>query len=445
MTRLLIASMYYEPDDTGIGPYATRVAEHLSMRGYEVTAVTGMPHYPSWRIAQAYRGRLSLWEARNGVNLARRRQYVPTSNGAMQRALYEASFLANGLAMLRTQQRLPRPHAVLGIVPALSGGVLARMAARKFDVPYGLVFQDLTAEAAAQSGVRGGGRFAGAVRLVEGWAAERAAAIGIVAEGFRPYVEEMGVEPSRIRRVRNWTRTASVTMPRGDVRSRLGWSDSTVVLHAGNMGAKQGLENVIECARIAGRTPPALQAGPELLFVLMGDGSERPRLEAMRWRFALTNMRFLPLQADEMLPNILAAADVLLLNQRGSVRDMALPSKLTAYFAAGRPVVAAVDAESETARELNSSSGGLVTRPDDPPALLAAIERVVRDEGLQHHLATSALAWASKVLSEETALRGYEQLIAAVLRSSGRGRVHTPGRIDLPATTTSERDERWAA
>jgi glycosyltransferase involved in cell wall biosynthesis len=211
------------------------------------------------------------------------------------------------------------------------------------------------------------------------------------------------------------------------------------------MGAKQGLENVIEAARIAANDPPSL------LFVLMGDGAERASLEALARRYRLDNVRFVPLQPEDMLPNILAAADVLLVNQRGSVRDMALPSKLTAYFAAGRPVVAAVDRESETAREISWSSGGIVAAPDDPRALLAAIDRLARDTGLQAHLAKSAREWADVVLSEEAALRSYEQLVAAVLRAGGRGRVHAPGRVlrTVPPSTTpaasDERGERWAA
>lgn len=451
MTRLLIASMYYEPDATGIGPYTTRLAEHLAARGYDVTAVTGMPHYPAWRVEEAYRGKMTVREVRGGVKLLRRRHYVPSRHGALHRAAYEATFLASGLAMLR----LPRPHAVLGVVPALSGGVLARIAARRFDVPYGLVFQDLTAEAAQQSGVRGGAAVANVVRIAEAWAAQRASAVGIVAEGFRPYVEAMGVEPSRIRRVRNWTRTTPVTMTRDDVRARYVWGDAaearTVVLHAGNMGAKQGLEHVIDAARMAGRARIAQAAAqpeaPELLFVLMGDGSARHALEAMTHRYGLDNVRFLPLQPHDMLPNILAAADVLLVNQRGSVRDMALPSKLTAYMAAGRPIVAAVAGDSETARELNWSSGGIVAAPDDPRALLAAIDRVTRDPGLQAHLSNAARDWSDAVLSEANALRSYEQLVASILRSSGRGRVHAPGRVLRPIARTPQArsNERWAA
>lgn len=432
MTRVLLTSLYYAPDSTGIAPYASQVAEHLAATGYDVTAVTGMPHYPAWRLVPAYRRRLAVREWRGGVDVRRRWHTVPRTHSALSRAGYEGSFFASGLSMLR----LPPPHAILAITPGLAGGALARIAARRFGVPYGLIVQDLTAEAASQSGIQGGRAVASGVRAIEGWAARGAAAVGIVAEGFRRPLEAMGVDAGRIRRVRNWTQTTPATRDPNEVRSELGWASGRVVcLHAGNMGAKQGLEHVIDAARLA-----AIEA-PALLFVLMGDGGQRPALEARA--AGLPNVRFLALQPAQAVGDVLAAADVLLVNQRGSVRDMALPSKLTAYFAAGRPVVAAVAAGSETATETEWSGGGIVCAPDDPRALLAAIQRVAMDPGLAAHLAESGRAYARDVLSREAALRGYEQLLAAVLAGS-EGRVHLPVAL-RPVRRDGELEERWSA
>ncbi len=434
MTRILLTSLYYAPDSTGIGPYSTQLAEHLAATGYDVTAVTGMPHYPAWRVDAGYRRRFAVTERRGGVDVRRRWHFVPRTHSVVTRALYEGSFFASGLSMLR----LERPQAILAVTPALAGGALARIAAQRFKVPYGLIVQDLTGAAAAQSGLRGGRTVAAAVRAAEGWAARGAAAVGIVAEGFRPYLEGLGVDPARIRRVRNWTQTPPAVRERDAVRATLGWSpDSVVCLHAGNMGAKQGLEHVIEAARIAAAEEP------RLLFVLMGDGGQRPTLEGQAARAGLPNVRFLPLQPAAAVADVLGAADVLLVNQRASVRDMALPSKLTSYFAAGRPVVAAVASESETAAETEWSGGGIVCAPDDPRALLGAIGRIVADAGLGEHLAASARRHAREVLSREPALRSYEQLLASVL-ASGDGRVHLPVSL-RPASTDGEREERWSA
>lgn len=442
MTRVLIASLNYAPEETGIAPYATKLAEHLATRGYRVTVLAGMPHYPAWRVPPEYAGQKSIVEARNGVEVRRRSHYVPSKQSALRRGLYEAT----SLRMAIDAMRMPRPDAVLGVVPSLSGGLVARMAAARFRVPYGLIFQDLVGQASGQSGLAGGGRVTGIVRAAEGWAARGASAVGVIAEGFRPYLESLGVDAARIRRVRNWTHVGEAAIDRATMRAELGWPDDAVVcLHAGNMGFKQGLENVVECARLAA------QAQSPMLFVLMGDGNQRQVLARLAAKYGVTNLRFLPLQASEVFPSVLAAADILLINQRASVNDMSLPSKLTSYFASGRPVVAAAAAHSETAREVSWSRGGLVVAPDDAPALLDALLRVANDAGLRAHLAQSAKAWAADTLSESAALRGYEQLLASVLAGGRHGRVHTPGRLvvldrdeDI-AAANAEGSDRWAA
>lgn len=440
MTRILITGINYAPEPAGIAPYTTGVAEHLAQLGYQVTAITGVPHYPGWRVDKPYAGAFALREYRGGVELHRRRHYVPATPSAWRRGLYDASFFAAGLTALQ----LPRPHAVIGVVPSVSGGLLARAAARRFSVPYGLVFQDLVGGAAEQHD-GAGTMLAGVARLAEGWAARGAAAVGIVAEGFRPHVELLGVDPTRIRRVRNWTHVGEATVDRPAMREWLGLpQDAMICLHAGNMGEKQGLENVIACARLAAKT------APHILFAFVGDGNRRAPLEALAAHDQLTNVRFLPLQPEEIFPSVLAAADVLLINQRGSAGDISLPSKLTSYFASGRPVVAAAASGSDTAREVSWSSGGLVVAPDDPAALLAALLRLGNDAGLREHLAESARTWAADVLSEDAALRSYEQLVAAVLTSASRGRVHTQPRrlraLDVrDETQPAERRSRRAA
>ena len=118
-------------------------------------------------------------------------------------------------------------------------------------------------------------------------------------------------------------------------RARFGWKDGEqVVLHAGNIGLKQGLEQVIEAARIAADRHEFVR------FVLSGGGSQAAAIQAAAG--GLPNVDFLGFQPDGIHASLLDAADVLLLSERATQIDMSLPSKLTAYFAAGRPVVAAV-------------------------------------------------------------------------------------------------------
>jgi colanic acid biosynthesis glycosyl transferase WcaI len=184
------------------------------------------------------------------------------------------------------------------------------------------------------------------------------------------------------------------------------------------MGYKQGLGNVVECAWLA------VQADPRLLFVLMGDGNQRSLLVDLAQRYRLPNLRFLPIQPPELFSSVLAAADLLLVNQRASVTNMSLPGKLTSYFASGRPVVAAVSPDSETARELVDTGTGVLVAPDRPGLLLETIRKLADDADLQGSLGAAGKRYARTALSAEQALASLEELVDAIpTRHAGRDRV----------------------
>jgi colanic acid biosynthesis glycosyl transferase WcaI len=401
MTRsnVLITSSYYWPEDAGSAPYLTGVAEHLRERGHDVVVTTGFPHYPDWRSSAD--GRLATEEMHNGVRIRRRWHYVPHSQSAAQRAAYELSLLTFGLTAF---PRRWRADVVVGTCPSVAGGALAAAAARRYGAPYGLVFQDLVGRAAAQSGVAGGARVAGLVRRMELGLARRGAGVAIIAEGFRTYLEEGGVPPERIRRLRNWTRRVEPAETAPETRRRFGWADDDFVcVHGGNMGHKQGLDNLLDTA--------ALLEDGRVRIALVGDGNDRARLEDLARERRLANVDFIAMQSPGNWEATMQAADVLLVNQRASVTDMSLPSKLTSYFAAGRPVIAAASVDSETAAEIVAAGAGLIVPPADPGAFRDAITRLEQDRSRAETLGANGRAYADSRLSRANALAEYEEFV----------------------------------
>ena len=132
------------------------------------------------------------------------------------------------------------------------------------------------------------------------------------------------------------------------------------------MGLKQGLEQVVDAARLAAEraTSPSASSWPAA-------GARREALRAMG--AGLPTLDFLPVQPDAIHASLLAAADVLLLSERATQTDMSLPSKLTGYFAAGRPIVAAVPSGGPSAVELERAGAGVVVPAGDPTAILDAL------------------------------------------------------------------------
>ena len=283
---------------------------------------------------------------------------------------------------------MPRPDAILGVVPNLSSGLLARSTGQRLRVPYGLLFQNLMGQAARESGIAGGAAVARAMAVAEVWATRRARAIGVVTEAFTPYLISIGVPEGKITLIPNWSRRVEPTMTAAETRARFGWTDGQqVVLHAGNLGLMQGLEQVVEAARIAaGRGDP-------VRFVFSGDGNQAAAIHAAAR--GLPNVDFLGAQPDEIHASLLAAADVLMLSERATKIDVSLPSKLTSYFAAGRPVVAAIPPGGGSARELERSGAGLVVPAGEPERLLEALARLRAEPVLVAQLSVAGPAHAA--------------------------------------------------
>lgn len=401
--RVLVVGINYAPEHTGIAPYTTRACEHLAAQGAEVFVLTGVPHYPHWTTPAKYRRHLRVEETHEGVPIRRLRHFVPANQSAITRGTYEATF---GLQV--AAQQLPwKPDIVLAVVPSLFGATAASYIARRHHARLVVWVQDLMAPATAQSGISGGGRITGITGAIEGRLLRRADRVLVLNEGFGSYVTSCGVAPGKVEVIRNWSHVARSTADRQATRERLGWGAGKVIaLHTGNMGLKQGLENIVEAARLAETE------APDVRFAMLGDGSQRENLA--RLGEGLANLELLPPASSEDYPDLLAAADVLIVNERASAAEMSLPSKLTSYFRAGRPVLAAVAADGSTAREIAVSGSGLLVDPESPAALLKGVE-VLADPDLSRGYADAATAHLERYLTPEAVL---SQFAAAVANSS---------------------------
>jgi colanic acid biosynthesis glycosyl transferase WcaI len=419
VARVLLIGINYAPEMTGVGLNNVAMADLLSSAGHSVEVITGVPHYPEWRVRPEYRRRFRRSETMNGVLVERFRHYVPHRHTAYNRGLYELTFLLNA-AIFRPSSR---PDAVIGVVPSLGGGLLARLYAARAKAPWGIVFSDLMGRAAADAGMPGGRSVSGMVAAIELDVARAAAGVAVIADGFRPYLEAGGVAPSRIFRIINTGHLSpanpqSSTSTRAVMRKQLVWrQDEVIVLHSGSMGYKQALENLIAAAEIA-------KTDQRYRFVLMGDGNRRESLMNLTRRLGLRNVEFRGLAPAADYRAVLEAADVLIVNQRATVRDMSLPGKLSSYLAAGTPVVAAVASDSESAREIERSGGAIVIPPEDPQALMGAIKRIATEPTLRSELRSRSRAYEASTRASAAVLNvnGFVDLLLRTPSASDRTR-----------------------
>jgi glycosyltransferase involved in cell wall biosynthesis len=275
--------------------------------------------------------------------------------------------------------------------------------------PFIVWVQDIYTLGLTETG-EGGGIAGTIIEKVEGHTVRVASQVVVIHQRFADYiVEKFGVDPSKVTVVRNWTHLSeSEPVAAGTAKSVLGWpSDVTLAVHTGNMGVKQGLENIVDAARIAD------QSGAPVHFILVGDGGERRQLVASA--ADISRLTFIDPLDDKNYRLALAAADILLVNEKPGVAAMAVPSKLTSYFHAGRPVVAATDAEGITASELTASGAGIHVPAGEPGALLAGVLDLATDPAAMARYGANGRRYRAAVLDERVALDRWATLVQTVI------------------------------
>lgn len=408
--RITILGLNYAPEPTGNAPYTTSLAEGLTAAGHTVHVVTGYPHYPEWDVRPGYTG-WKKTETINGVAVKRLRHHVPRNPSALGRIHMELSF---GLRLMLA--RWNKPDVVIVVSPALFSCAMAmlRIRFRPNRPAVGIWIQDLYSRGIVETGT-GGGKMGQLASSIESKILCSADGVAAIHDRFKRHmVYALGVPAPKVEVIRNWTHLPdSPTTGIQEMRTKLGWSsEDIVVLHAGNMGKKQGLENVIEAARVAD------QQDSRVRFVLMGDGNQRKHLETLAR--GISRITFVDSLPDLDFQRALAAADVLLVNELPGVKDMAVPSKLTSYFNAGVPVIAATDEGSVTAFEIENSGGGIRVNAAEPTAIVATAEALDREPTLKAKLSENALRFRRETLSEAAAVAHYDDFITSLASSRGR-------------------------
>lgn len=407
--HLLVLTLYYAPDRTGIAPLTAELCEYLAARGHRVSVLTGFPHYPQWRVPEQYRGKLWTREALNGVSVYRGYIYVPSRRTAFRRIAYDTSVAVSaGLWALFVRDI----DLVMAISTPLQLGVAGDFISRLRGVPFVFCIKDLVPDLGIALGLLRNPYAVRAARIMERYVYRRADAIVAICDGFVDNLKAKHVPESKIHLIPDWVDTQFISPQAGSGEFRKAHGiaeESFLVLHSGNMGAKQKLENLVEAAEI-------LRDERQVLFLLVGDGSERDRLQRYAAEKRLPNVNFLPLQPRESMPEMLAAADALVVNQSAALVGMVIPSKLLTYMAAGRPVVAAVNPDSEAASCVRRSECGIVVPPEQPQALAAAIRNVYSDRAWCLRMGASGRDYAEKRFARDLILPRYEGLLSRIAR-----------------------------
>lgn len=364
--RWLILTQYYAPEIGAPQIRLRAMVAELRRRRIEVDVLTGMPNYPSGRVLPEYQGRWRCREEIDGVPVRRTWLYAATGKSAKARL---ANYLSFTLTASFAALTGPRPSVLFVESQPLSLGLCALMMKWLRGVPYIYNVPDLQIDVARQLGFMQNPWLLRLAQRLENLCLRHAWKVATVTHHFIAHFRERGIPAHQITFLPNGA-DATLLRPLPPSKEHLErWElqGKTVFGYVGTQAFYHGLDVLIDAAA-------ELAGDPRMVVLIVGDGPERPRLEALAQAKGLTNVRFARNTYEEM-PAIYSVihASVATLRDVPVAAQMRL-AKVFPSLSCGVPVIYA--GRGEAADLIADNDCGLVVRPEDPRALAAAMRHI---------------------------------------------------------------------
>jgi glycosyltransferase involved in cell wall biosynthesis len=400
--RLLILNEYYWPGPEASAHLLTELCESLGA-DYDVHVITGavqgVDDHPS-RVT------------RNGVTIER----VPSTSFDRARIPGRVTnYLTFMAAAVVRGLKAGDADAVLCMTDPPMLGAAAVFLARRHRAPLIVVCEDVFPEIASALGRLRNPLVIGALRRTVSFYLRRADRVVAIGETMRMRLEAKGAPPERIRVIPNWVDVSQLE-PRpkeNDWALENGLAGKFVVMHSGNVGHAQDLDTLVLAAH-------RLRDLDDLEVLIVGSGARRAEVMRLAERVGADNVRFLPYQPRERLSESLSSADVHVVGLAPGLAGYVVPSRLYGILAVGRPVIAAVDAESETAHVVETANCGVRVPPASPDLLAAAIRRCHAERGELVELGRNGRGYVEREGDRSVAMERYRALLTEVLAASSR-------------------------
>ena len=359
--KILVICQYYYPEPFRVSD----LCEELVRRGHTVHVVTGEPNYPEGKIYPGYERHQHAEEELRGVRV-HRCPLIPRKTGAFFRLL---NYFSYPLSAKRYLRGLPREEAEsydLVFVNQLSPVMMAQPAVyfhRRYGTPLALYCLDLWPVSLTAGGVGENSPLYRFFRLVSRKLYRAADRIMVTSRLFRSYLHEEFDIP--LERISYLPQYAEVLFDNLEQKTE---NEGTKLLFAGNIGAAQSVETILRAAAILRSEP--------IEFQIAGGGTELEKLKGLAEQLGLKNVVFFGRRPLEEMPGLYAQADAMLVTLRSDkALSLTLPGKVQSYMAAGKPVIGAIDGE--TQEVIRAARCGFCARAEDAQALADCIRRFV--------------------------------------------------------------------
>ena len=398
--RVWVLTELYYPEDTSTGYFLTKTAEALS-ECYPVYVLSSQPTYAARGIRAPAR------ELHNGVHIQRCVGTALNKDILLFRLINLVTITLS--IMFTALIRVQRGDCVMVATnpPVLPFGIA--LVCRLRGCKCVLLVQDVYPEALLAS------RLASSRSLLVrtlSWMTCRLYAsmerIVVLGRDMEALVKRrLDGNASKAVLIHNWADVDEIS-PRArqenSLLQKLGLADKFVLQYSGNIGRMHGIECLVDTAR-------QMAAHPDVHFLFIGAGAKRQWLEDTVEREGIPNVTILPLRPRSEIETSLNACDVALISLLPGAAGVSVPSRMYNVMAAGKPIIAVAEQESELSLVVQEESIGWVVPPEQPAELRKAILEAKSDRGRLAEMGSRARFVAEQKYTLERISRLYQQMV----------------------------------
>lgn len=404
--KILLFGGNYYPEPTGIGKYNGEMINWLAEQGNSCTVITTFPYYPQWKVQAPYTAR-SFWfktehikiEGCESVRIIRCPHYVPKKPTSLRRLLSEFSFFFSSCLVVFYLLFEKKFDYVLTVAPPFEMGLLGILYKKIKGAKFLYHIQDLQIDAARDLVMIKSNKMLDFFLSIEKYIIKNADIVSSISKGMIEKIK------SKIHKeiilFPNWVDVKDFypIYNKADLKIKYGFKPTDkVILYSGAIGQKQGLEAILECAKI-------LEHLSNLKFAICGSGPYKENLLKLKEEMNLQNVVFLPLQPFKTFNSFLNMADIHLVLQKKGATDFVLPSKLSTILSVGGVAIVTASKDTSLYNIINSSNMGILIEPENEQELVDAIRNLNEKESEEK--STNARIYAERNLSKDKILSEY--------------------------------------
>ncbi len=398
--RLWVISELYYPEETSTGYYLTRIAEGLTDK-FDVKVISGQPNYSA-------RGTIApRQEMHKDVEIFRVAGTRLDKNIIVFRLINMLTLSTT--VFWNSVRRFAAGDRVLVVTNPPTMPFVIAFASLLRGASYTLLIHDNYPEILiAAKKMREGSIGVKLLAYFNRWLYKYTAKIIVVGRDMQELVSRKtdGLDIPIVT-IPNWAELESVSPEakhRNTLLADLGLTDKFVFLYAGNMGHPNDLESIVDCAE-------QLAENTKIHFVFLGAGVKRQWLKDQVTSRSLGNTTILEPRPRSEQQIFLNACDIAFVSLVDKMQGVSMPSRTYNILAAGKPIIALTEGNSEVARIIQEEQIGWNVRPGRPKELLIAIELAVDQRNEWKLMGERARMAAETKYSLETALEKYRNAL----------------------------------